>query len=298
MFVVRNYVTMGGTVVCALAIGYLMQNGSARPAPAAQQVASTGQASVLAGLEDVALTSAKKTAPLDGATAPHRLQPSKPLNCSVSARAMTAPEATARLTLKAPCHPEEYVQVLHSGLTFSAQTNAQGMLNLTVPALSEYAIFLFSLKDNKGTVATTHVPELKDFDRVALQWQGQTDLQLHALEFEASYGEEGHVWASPDASGTGSIVHLGQSELEAARQVQIYSFPTGSDSPTGDIALSVEAEVTQANCGSDLNVQALEIRSDGRLRSRDLILTLPNCSTGEDFLVLNNLFQDLTIAAK
>ena len=65
-----------------------------------------------------------------------------------------------------------------------------------------------------------------------------------------------------------------------------------------DIDLTVEAEVTEANCGQTLNVQALELLSDRRLRSRDMSLTLPDCSQAGEFLVLNNLLSDLTIAAK
>ncbi|WP_052261553.1 hypothetical protein [Ruegeria sp. ANG-S4] len=304
MFVVRNYVTMGGTVVCALAIGYLMQNGSERPlSPASEknQVASTGQASVLAGLEGVTLTSSSASGPADTVSQPAqpaRLQPSKPASCSLTARAIPAPQAAARLIVKAPCASQEYVQILHSGLSFTTMTDAMGKLDLTVPALSEYAIFLISLEDETGTVATTHVPDLKNFDRVAIQWQGDTELQLHALEFGASYGEDGHVWASPDASGAGLVTHLGEPEVEMGRQVQIYSVPSKAGAATGDVTLSVEAEVTETNCGSDLNVQALEIRGDRRLRSRDLTVTMPSCDTSEDFLVLNNLFEDLTIAAR
>ena len=51
---------MGGTVACALAIGYLMQNGSAGRADqveAVGELTESDQASVLAGLERITLTS-------------------------------------------------------------------------------------------------------------------------------------------------------------------------------------------------------------------------------------------------
>ncbi|WP_170606431.1 hypothetical protein [Ruegeria arenilitoris] len=306
MFVVRNYVTMGGTVACALAIGYLMQNGSAGRADqveAVGELTESDQASVLAGLERITLTSSptpshSPTLAFGPQRGLQRAQPVPQTNCSLNARATAAPDASARLTLKAPCHQNEQVQILHSGLTFTASTDANGTLKLTVPALSEYAIFLISFGDDKGTVATTHVPDIEAFERVALQWQGETELQLHALEFGASYGDDGHVWASSESNGTGSVIHLGQPENSGTRQAQIYSYPNGPETPTGEIALSLEAEVTESNCGSALNVQTLELRGDRRLRSRDLTVTLPDCSTSEDFLVLNNLLQDLTIAAK
>ncbi len=140
-----------------------MQNGSANlsdPAQAAERVAVTGQASVLAGLEGITLTSSPTSNPDEEAlispdVKPQRAQPVAPTNCALSARATAAANATARLTFRAPCNPQDQVQILHSGLTFTAATDASGALNLTVPALSEYAIFLISLADNKGTVATT-----------------------------------------------------------------------------------------------------------------------------------------------
>lgn len=306
MFVIKNYVTTGGTVACALAIGYLMQSGTARqPAsePGAERVASvSAQSAGLSGLEAVVLTSSSPTAVRsdiapDSSLTP-RAQPRFSSNCDLTARASAVSGANARLRIKAPCHADQPIEVHHSGLVFSTRTDPLGRLDLTVPALAEYAIFLISLPDQKGTVATTHVPEIKDYNRIALQWRGETDLQLHALEFGVSYGEEGHVWSGSQAGGAGSVIHLGQGDSAQARNIEVYSFPSDAATEVGSIALSVEAEVTEANCGSDLSVQSLEWRADQRLRSRDLTLNMPGCDATGDFLVLNNLFTDLTIAAK
>ncbi|MEX0306569.1 MAG: hypothetical protein AB3N12_04190 [Ruegeria sp.] len=306
MFVIKNYVTTGGTVACALAIGYLMQSGSARQPgaePNGERVASISEpGSDLTGIESVVLTSSSPTesrrAVLPEPSLPSPEQSRLPSNCDLSARAMAVPGASVRLRVKAPCHAGETIEVHHNGLVFSTETDALGGLNLTVPALSEYAIFLISLPDEKGTVATTHVPEINSFNRIALQWQGETDLQLHALEFGAGYGEEGHVWSGSEVGGAGSVIHLGQGGSDAARNIEIYSFPVQSATEAGTIALSVETEVTEANCGKALNVQSLEWRTHQRLRSRDLTLDMPGCEVVGDFLVLNNLFSDLTIAAK
>ncbi len=309
MFVVRNYVTMGGTVVCALAIGYLMQNGSAAQPDGSQagiSVASAaGQPVGLAGLEQFALTSSSASTaslsapePLQRSLQPGQTGPEVTADCNLSARATAVPGAAARLIVKAPCHANQRIEVHHSGLAVSQQTDENGALDLTMPVLSEYAIFLISFDDQKGTVATTHVPDISQYDRVALQWKGTTDLQIHALEFGASYGGDGHVWADSSATGLGEVVHMGQPGLGTAQNIEIYSFPSGQSAQSGAIGLTVEADVTKANCGSDLSVQSLELRADRRLRSRDLVLNLPDCSQVGEFLVLNNLFQDLTIAAK
>ncbi|WP_171124163.1 MULTISPECIES: hypothetical protein [unclassified Ruegeria] len=304
MFVIKNYVTTGGTVACALAIGYLMQNGSPAQPNGTQTVvnatAMTDQASIIAGLEDIVLTS---SSPATDATQsrkslqPNRSAPSEPMDCNLSARAHAVPGAAAALTVRAPCHANHRVDVLHSGLTVTQMTDENGRMELTLPALSEYAIFLISVDDQNGTVATTHVPDLNQYNRIALQWTGETDLQIHALEFGASYGGAGHVSSDPNAQGAGNVVTLGHSGLESARNVEVYSFPAAQISQSGSIALTVEAEVTDANCDRDLSVQSFELRSDRRLTSREMTLNLPNCTQTGEFLVLNNLIEDLTIAA-
>ncbi len=306
MFVVRNYVTMCGTVACALAIGYLMQNGSAAQPNEAQDTASlTNQNSVLAGLDSIVLTSAspndadsgQKTVTVEPTRAePQAREPHQ--NCNLTARAIAVPGAQARLSIKSPCQSNARVNIHHSGLTVTQITDENGALNVTIPALSEYAIFLISFPDQSGTVATTHVPDINQFDRVALQWQGDAALQIHALEFGANYGGDGHVWADSTTAGAGSVVSLGHTGLVDANNIEIYSFPAGQSQQSGTIDLTVEAEVTETNCGRDLNVQSIELRADNRLRSRDLSLAVPDCTQTGEFLVLNNLLSDLTIAAK
>lgn len=284
-----------------------MQNGpAARPDVVAgsEQVASAaGRMSMTPGIEGIVLTSSAvpqvdTLSVPKSVSIPSRIQPGFKSDCPLNARAIPAPGGQAHLTIKAICHEMAEIQIHHSGLTFTALTDETGAVDITVPALSEYAIFLISLDDTKGTVATTHVTDISLYDRVALQWQGGTELQLHALEFGASYGQDGHVWTGPDANGAGAIVNLGQTSHSTARHVQVYSFPKSETDASGTIELSIEAEITQANCGTSLGVQALELRGDEPLTSRDLTLTLPDCSNAGEFLVLNNLLEDLTIAAK
>ena len=305
MFVIKNYVTTGGTVACALAIGYLMQNGNPallKGTQGSERVATA--ASTIPGLESIVLTSstpARDTENETAATQSHvkasQSAPSDPGDCGIGARAYAVPGAAARLIVKAPCHGNERIEVHHSGLTVTQKTDPNGLLDLTIPALSEYAIFLISLGDQKGTVATTHIPDIGQYSRFALQWQGETDLQIHALEFGASYGDTGHVSATSDAQGTGNVVHLAQPTFSDSRNVEVYSFPAGQTLQSGSIEVTVEAEVTAENCGQDLNVQSLELSGNQELRSRELALSFPDCSRTGEFLVLNNLFQNLTIAA-
>lgn len=247
--------------------------------------------------DPIVSVSGKADAPI---VAPH--DPAVPLlGCELSVRAQPAEMASVRLAIDAPCNCNERLTVHHTGMMFTDTTDAAGHLAVTVPALSEHAVFIVQLDSGKTGVATAEVPTLGDYDRVALQWRGDAGFQIHAREFGADYGSEGHIWpghpAASDARLSGTMTVLGEADTLNPNLVQIYTFPIRTAKQTGTVALSVEAEVTKANCGRDIAAQSLELRDGGRVRTQDLVLSMPDCSAKGDFLVLNNLVDDLKIAA-
>ncbi|WP_353347285.1 hypothetical protein [Aquicoccus sp. SU-CL01552] len=318
----------GGTVACALGIGHVMQSTQPVPVPAPAPVAAqdtpaaptpeggpqlsprpgalrTAEISPL-DIEKIALTAA----PAVPDPAPAAALPATPkdpevpsLGCAVTALATPGPMATVDLAVSAPCLGNSRLVVHHNGMTFTAITDEDGALDVTVPALAERAVFIAAFDNGEGAVATTHVPDIADFDRIVLQWQGKAGFQIHALEFGASYGEPGHVWsgADPKAAGdrtTGTVVRLGTDDALSPLLAEVYTFPAAAADRSGDIALSVEAEVNADNCGRDISAQLLERKGTDRMQTRALDLTVPGCTAVGDFLVLNNLLDDLKIAAK
>ena len=332
MIAKQRILTVGGTVMCALGIGFLMQSNASTPPEHPVSLPAVAQQAVLPPLgasdvddyailpvEDITLTSAS---PIEQTpqrlpepsleqveTAPYPLQdailpvtPSDPempqLGCAVSAESELAPMASVTLSVQAPCYGNQRVTVHHSGLMFTEVTDAQGNLSVTIPALSEKAVFVVAFTNGRGAVAMSEVEGLDQIDRVALQWSGNSGFQIHAREFGAGYGEEGHIWSDPSAEGQGQMVRLGVTDTLAPQITEIYSFNTGTAQASGAIALSIEAEVTPANCGRDILAQSIELSSGSVLRTQDLVLSMPDCEAAGDFLVLNNLFEDLKIAAK
>lgn len=313
---------IGATVICALGIGYVMQalDGAEQPGPAAYNApieqsilpplpvpAKTPEAPPLskddqAGLEldAVTLTAA---APDVAAPQPKPLaaEPEQTVaDCAVSAQAATGAMAHVDISVVAPCFANDRVTVHHNGMMFTDVTDQNGELNLSVPALAERAVFIVAFANGKGAVATARVPDLGQYDRVAIQWTGQTSFQIHAREFGASYGDAGHVWSGAERLGAnGSLVtRLGAADTLAPKLAEVYTFPTGHAGRSGTVALSIEAEVTDRNCGREVAAQSLELRGDAGLRTRDLVMSIPNCGAIGDFLVLNNLVDDLKIAAR
>jgi hypothetical protein len=323
---------IGGTAACAAGLGFFVQMGEAMPEPVTEPVAkadftplgptpvaATGPSALVPddigtrmaalddALPDLTEISAEPAAPaieeiVEANTAPEA--PVEPV-CTVTAGTETKAGAMVALRISAPCAPNARVAIHHNGLMFADTTDASGLLAIDVPALAVNAVFVIDLGEGAGAVGLAEVPSLAFYDRVALQWADNAGFEIHALEFGATYGEDGHVWQNAPrdvtaaALGDGGFLSLlGDADTLAPRLAQVYTFPSAAASREGTVALSVEAEVTEANCGRSIAAQALELRAGSPLRTRDLSLSVPGCEAAGSFLVLNNLMDDLKIAAR
>ena len=64
------------------------------------------------------------------------------------------------------------------------------------------------------------------------------------------------------------------------------------------VNLTLETPVTPDNCETKIVVRATQIAAGRMMSAQDLTLVMPDCDAIGQFLVLNNLLQDLTVAAK
>lgn len=328
----KEILTAVGTLGCAIGIGFVMQNSESaeqRYGGSSDAIDLTDQAdtslenidtsNALLDVQEITLTSAEfdtivdvpavdsqvitASAPQSVLTEPDLPEPAVTPACEITAEARAVAGAIVNLSMSAPCLPSERVTVHHNGMIFTETTSDAGEMNISVPALSQEAVFIVAFSNGDGAVAQTTVDELADFDRVVLQWKGQTGFQVHAREFGADYGAAGHVWAETpgDIVDTvigkgGMMIGLGDSNIPDALFAEVYSFPKAATSEGGDVALSVETEVNAVNCGQEIEAQSLEITADGSIKTQNLTLSVPECDAIGNFLVLNNLLQDLKVA--
>jgi len=330
------------TLAAALALGYFIQaNGNPTPAQARsipQASSNTGTSldkqdgMSAADLEDsadeldisaVTFTSALPTAPeaiLKAAALPAQPvtlasaavepittmpseEPAPVFGCDYALSAEASAGAMVALTLDVPCMPNERFTLHHNGLMVTGVTDESGISEMVVPALSTEAVFIVAFPNGEGAVANASVDSLEYYDRVAVQWEGDSGLQIHAMEYGADYGDAGHVWAeaphdlSQAVGGEGGfLTRLGASDLPHAYQAEIYTFPSSIAARAGDVQLQVEAQVTQDNCGRDVEAQSIQLQQDGGLKVQTLTLAMPECNAVGDFLLLKNLLNDLKIA--
>ncbi|WP_172297948.1 hypothetical protein [Pseudoruegeria sp. HB172150] len=227
------------------------------------------------------------------------------LTCGVELATAEKSAGMVELTVTAPCRSGKTFTVSHSGLRFSDQTDRFGRYKSDVPALTRDATFRVEFDDGASAEMTLDVEGARLAERVALQYAGETGLQIHALEFGAGYGDAGHVWAGNpgDAegafrSGGGFLTVLGNTDLPDAQVAEFYTLPANTSGRDGVVRLTVEARVTQANCGHEVSGQTIQRQADGEMRPVSLTLSMPDCGAVGEFLVLKNLLRDLKIASK
>ncbi len=227
----------------------------------------------------------------------------RPLNCEPSLTARATEAAMVELSVDAPCTSGASFTIHHEGMMFTAMTDVAGGAKLMAPALSERSVFIAAFDDGTGAVADVAVPELTLYDRVVLQWRGQSGLEIHAMEFGAEYGQPGHVWRhaarSPAVATTGTggfLMQLGDARTDSPLMAEVYTFPSGKAPQDGQVTLSVEAEVTAENCATEVEAQTLRRSGAENIKISDLVLSVPECEAIGDFMVLKNLLPDLTLA--
>lgn len=308
--------TAAGAVLCALAIGFVMQNSeTARkrygPNSAGLIAGSTAQPLDVKGIEMTSAEVAPAARRVFGTentsfSAPgETVKPSDVLSfieseCEVYAFAQPRAGAMVALSVGAECMAGERVNIHHSGMVFSQVVDQKGRLSTMVPALAESAVFIIAFPNGDGAVVEANVNDLAKFERVVLQRDASASLGIHAREFGADYGEAGHIWAGARGEGParGSFLTvLGDQDLPGGVVAEVYSFPSQNTEREGTIDLTVETQVTAGSCDRKVEAKVLQLKAGGTLETRDFVLAMPKCDAAGTILQLNNLLQDLKIVS-
>lgn len=210
-------------------------------------------------------------------------------DCSPSLALAPTDRAMIDLLLQAPCDPGERVVIRHAGLSFTARTDAAGLVALRVPALESQALVAAYLEGSEVALASVAVPGLEGKARFAFQMAAPVVYDLRAEE-------GGQVFASShagDGLGHQRIVTLGNTAVSQPIMTQVYTFPSDN---LDAAELTVELRVTPDTCSRTFPAET--VLSRGGVAVRDtLSVALPLCGTGGDILVLKNLVRDPTLAA-
>ncbi len=214
--------------------------------------------------------------------------------CPVTLDLAVMPGALLGVTLIAPCAPNARVVLQHEGLSITGVTTVTGALFASLPALSTTAGVKATLPGGQSVSAAIDVPQAADFRRFAVQWQGDDAFQVNAYENGAAFGQPGHVSQTQPsvASDAGGFVQvIGDPASAMPLLAQVYTYPLAA----APVEVVVESAVTAKTCGRELIGETLFAKG-GRVVVTDLTLAMPDCDAIGDFLVLNNLVPDVTLA--
>jgi hypothetical protein len=205
------------------------------------------------------------------------------------------PMAILGAALFAPCHPNERVVIQHEGLAISARTSETGALFVSLPALAQEARLTVLFPGGDRAEATLNVPEVTQYQRFAVQWQGNDAFQLHALEGGAALGTAGDISASNPQlpqPGKGFLSVLGDPTVDFPLLAEVYTFPTQNP----DVRLVVEAAVTPQTCGREILAETLAFNGS-TVVATDLTLSMPDCSAIGDLLMMQGFEAPFTLTA-
>lgn len=227
------------------------------------------------------------------------------IDCAPSIEATVGAAASVGLAVVAPCYANSPFTIHHQGMIFTTMTDNVGEAQLVVPALAEVAVMIAAFDSGEGAVATVTVPDFVNYDRVVLQWQGDVSVMLNAFEDDAKFGDDNHIHVNNpgdidrlETAAGGYLVRLGDGSVGDGLMAEVYTFPSAMMGTAPDVMLVAEAEITSVNCGQELNVQSIQVSPNNDTAALDLTMIMPECDAVGDFLILQNMFEDLTLASR
>jgi len=225
--------------------------------------------------------------------------------CSVALKTQAAPGGLVELSLDAPCLPNTRVEIRHGRLAVAIRTGHSGNLSEIIPAFESLALFSVTLPDGRVLKSRVNVPDLERIDRIAVQWAGDFDIGLHALEFGAKPETTGDIWSGQSGAGggpraydTGYTVRLGDPDVENPIQAEIYTLQRTGKTPAGAVEISVLATSSAETCGTAEILRSFRSHAGRLTGAAGIQFKLPACNDKVQSVVLKNAARDLIIAAK
>ncbi|MBD3785447.1 MAG: hypothetical protein IE922_00570 [Sphingomonadales bacterium] len=291
----RKVSIVAATFLLAAATGHVMQTAQGPmpatdpaalqpvPVPAADPMATGVQVTGLT-ISEVAALPQLPTRPLSPEAL--RADPALPAEPAVQGFQPACAPATLSLgpmprglvsvALSAPCDPGGTVTLRQGPMGFAARLDATGRWSGVIPALGPEVSVAALLPSGEGLDATRAVAGTDLIDRMILLWTGPAAIHLNAYEYGSAYGGAGHIFAAaprtPDTPLGGYMLAYGDGA--EGPHAEVYSAPAAMT----DIRFDLEAPVTAASCGRDLQAQVLHVRA-GRFEAPvQVTFAMPDCA--------------------
>jgi hypothetical protein len=159
------------------------------------------------------------------------------------------------LRIESACRAGEFMQVRYGGIDLIRKIGDSGVLFIDLDLFAG-AGKPVDLVFHDGTRKAVPA-DAKDLDRVskvALFWRSPINLDIHAFEYSASYGEAGHRWSRIAADAASTIARAKEGQrgqgfvstsadgTGAGLHMEVYTFVHADNEPAGAVALAIDYE--------------------------------------------------------
>jgi hypothetical protein len=190
------------------------------------------------------------------------------------------------LRISAPCHQNEVVSIFHAALSFDQKLDDKGQTSVVFPALTQKAVTMVSISNEKPLVHVQNMAVLKLDERLVLQWQGKESLYL--VENKKFSNVRLDV---QDDLGKKRLMPLilGDGDHETARKAIVYSRALTSLNTGADLGVSVYAKQTKSLCGHVIAFDTITISAKWMAKARDFRVTASACAAQHSDILLKIL---------
>lgn len=200
--------------------------------------------------------------------------------CDPSITLETAAGAMLDLEVHAPCLPSSMVTVAHTGLSFTLPLSMTGTARIRLPAMTANAQITASLFDGKMLAASASVPQVRNYARVALQWDGPDPGELVSVAPTVLNGE---------------IFRLGTASNAQGKVLHVFSRRMDDVNVSGVVRLSLRSDVTAQNCAKGHATKVHRSVPGEPVAAYDMQIKGPGCDAIGQSLELKNVLQDLRL---
>ncbi|MEM1383041.1 MAG: hypothetical protein AAGG06_05290 [Pseudomonadota bacterium] len=195
--------------------------------------------------------------------------------------------AQTRLRVGSPCHAGTVAELRYAGMALGLRLDRSGEGEIDLLGFQSSTPAALVFEDGEETRFTLSFADVRKVTRVAMVWDADVLLHLHALEFGAREGEAGHI-SPANARGFEAVRSSGGGYLTTyapvdgiGQHASVYTHWHRRGGPTGVVKLAIEfasrhREQKPGTCGTGRLAQPLFtiLRSDRGQTTRPLISRL------------------------
>ncbi len=189
------------------------------------------------------------------------------------------------ISIDGKCRHNQTVQIEYAGLKLDKKLDENGQLALTLDCFAgDKSPINFQFEDKHKIVRKPVALDLDKVTKVAVIWKGSANLNLHAFEYMAGAGQEGHVWENNPSSfrkamyktkqtGRGhGFISSAQTYGSEEQKVEVYTFLNTKRQQDGVVKLALDYQLK----GNNLHHVTCQSQGDITIDYTTIVLTQNN----------------------